>query len=255
MYANYHTHTPRCHHADGAPRKYIENAAKSGMKILGFSDHVPYPFGCDYISGCRMSVEETEGYVEELLALREEYKDQIQLLIGYEAEYYPACFDAMLKNIRRYECDYLIMGQHFLDNEYDGPPSGQPTKDKGRLTRYVDQVLEGIGTGVFSYIAHPDVMRYEGDEAFYQEEMRRLCEGARALAIPLEINCLGIMENRHYPSEHFWKIVGEVGNDVVIGCDAHRPSVIGDEALEEESKAFAARFGLKPLTTIQLRSI
>lgn len=255
MYANYHTHTPRCHHAGGTPQEYVENAVKSGIQILGFSDHVPYPYGNGHISHTKMAVEETGEYVEELLALREEYRDRIQLLIGYEAEYYPACFEAMMKNICQYECDYLILGQHFLNNEYDGPYSGELTNEKWRLTRYVDQVLEAIGTGKFSYIAHPDLLQYRGDEAFYQKEMRRLCEGAKELSVPLEINFLGIMEQRHYPDDRFWPIVKEVGNEVVLGCDAHQPWVIGNHELEAKARAYAESFGLKPLETIALKKV
>lgn len=255
MYANYHTHTPRCHHAQGAPREYIENAVKSGIKILGFSDHVPYPFGNGYVSSTKMSVEETKEYVEELLALKEEYRDRIQLLIGYEAEYYPACFEAMLENIGRYPCDYLILGQHFLNNEYDGPYCGTLTEDKDRLTRYVDQVLAAVSTGKFSYIAHPDLLQYRGDEGFYREEMRRLCEGAKAFSVPLEINFLGIMDGRHYPDERFWAVVQEVGNDVVLGCDAHSPEVFLKPDLEQRALELAGRFELHPQRTISLKPV
>ena len=41
MRANYHTHTPRCRHAVGSEREYIEQAIEAGMEILGFSDHTP----------------------------------------------------------------------------------------------------------------------------------------------------------------------------------------------------------------------
>ena len=44
MFANYHTHTARCNHASGTEREYVEAAIKSGLKILGFADHTPYPF-------------------------------------------------------------------------------------------------------------------------------------------------------------------------------------------------------------------
>ena len=43
MIANYHTHTWRCHHADGTEREYVENAIAAGIKILGFSDHTYVP--------------------------------------------------------------------------------------------------------------------------------------------------------------------------------------------------------------------
>ena len=45
MIANYHTHTRRCRHARESEKEYVEEAIRSGLKVLGFSDHTPqvYP--------------------------------------------------------------------------------------------------------------------------------------------------------------------------------------------------------------------
>lgn len=69
MIANYHTHTWRCRHADGTEREYVERAIEGGLKILGFSDHSPYPFPEGYDSGMRMRLDQVEGYVDTVLAL------------------------------------------------------------------------------------------------------------------------------------------------------------------------------------------
>ena len=73
MIANYHTHTWRCRHADGTEREYVERAIEGGLKILGFSDHSPYPFPDGYDSGMRMRLDQVEGYVDTVLALKKEY--------------------------------------------------------------------------------------------------------------------------------------------------------------------------------------
>ena len=54
MIANYHTHTARCHHASGTEEEYIQAAIESGLRVLGFSDHTPYPFPEGYYSKMRM---------------------------------------------------------------------------------------------------------------------------------------------------------------------------------------------------------
>ena len=41
MFANYHTYTARCGHASGREEEYILRAIEGGIKILGFSDHIP----------------------------------------------------------------------------------------------------------------------------------------------------------------------------------------------------------------------
>ena len=79
---NYHTHTPRCGHAEGTEREYIESAIKAGIKVLGFADHTPYPYAKEgYRSGVRMPVSAAPEYVSTLSALREEYKDKIKILM------------------------------------------------------------------------------------------------------------------------------------------------------------------------------
>lgn len=252
MYANYHTHTYLCRHANGDLRHFVENAINSGMKILGFSDHAPYVFSSEYHSGIRMEVSETEKYVNEIIGLREEYKKDIQIYIGYEMEYYPKDFERSLKNILHYECDYLIMGQHFLNNEYDGVYSGSTTEDKNVLSQYVNQVIEGMETGMFTYIAHPDLVPYRKDMDFYRSEMSRLCKKAKEKNIPLEINLLGIEQRRWYPFDVFWEIAAKTGNDVILGCDAHEPDSVGNKKVEDEGCEYAAKFGLNLLKDIEL---
>lgn len=251
--ANYHTHTPRCGHAGGTEREYIENAIRAGIRTLGFADHAPYPFPKSYRSGMRMEVEETEAYTQTLCELREEYKNDIRILIGYETEYYPAYFDAALRNICAYPVDYLIMGQHFLDNEITRVYVGAKTEDETILVRYVSQVIAGLETGVFSYLAHPDLPHFTGDSKVYDTQMRRLCERAKQLDIPLEINFLGLKEHRWYPYSRFWEIVRETDNRVIFGCDAHQPDMLSDKHTLCEALSYAEKLGIHPSQELVLR--
>lgn len=253
MTANYHTHTTRCHHASGSEREYIERALQNGLMVLGFSDHVPMPFPDGHQSGYRVRLEETENYWETLTALREEYRDRIRILIGYEAEYYPAYFDAMREFLSRYPYDYLLLGQHFVNNETDGVYAGHPTDHEEDLAHYVDHVLEGLHTGCYTYVAHPDLIHYVGEDAVYERHMRRLCEGCLRMEIPLEINLPGLCGGRHYPCDRFFRIAGEVGNRVVLGCDAHRVEDVADPEQLAAGMAFAARHGLTVCETVTLR--
>ena len=47
MRTDYHTHTPLCGHAKGAPRDYVLAAQKAGLVEIGFSDHNPMPVQFD----------------------------------------------------------------------------------------------------------------------------------------------------------------------------------------------------------------
>ena len=112
-----------------------------------------------------------------------------------------------------------------------------------------------MNTGCFSYIAHPDVFLCLSDADWYYTENERLCEAAKALGIPLEINMLGLMGRRHYPSERFFRIAAKVGNDVIIGCDAHSPDMLLNTEMQKNAYDFAISLGLKPLEELELKQI
>ncbi len=250
MIANYHSHTIRCNHATGSEREYIERAIRRGLKILGFSDHAPQLFPGDYYSNFRMRPGELEDYVRTLTALREEYKKDIKILIGLETEYYPEIFTKLTDFLKSYPIDYMILGQHAIDNEYDTHRFSSGCRTPERLKQYVDQVLEGLSTGKFAYLAHPDLPNFDGSDKAYLDGMRPLIEGCRRMNIPLEINFLGIKEDRQYPDERFWALAGELGCTAIFGCDAHHTEDMVNPAVLAEAEALAARFGLNVIEAL-----
>ena len=257
MTSNYHTHTPLCMHAKGEMKEYIEAAIEGGFKKLGFADHTPQFFDGDFVSGIRMKPSEAEGYVKSIRRLAEEYKNDIELFVGFEAEYFPSIFNRLRDFCRNYGVDYLILGQHCLTNE----PStdrwvATPSESSEQLVRYVDEVLEGLETGSFSYLCHPDVYRYSGiDNEFYLSEMNRLCRGAQTLNIPLEINVHGLRMGWHYPSDRFYSIASKVGNSFILGVDAHDPAELTDLEGHKRAEIFAKKHGITVLDDIKLRKI
>ena len=245
MIVNLHTHTTRCNHASGSEKEYVENAIRAGLKVFGFADHVPYFFPGTYYSGYRMRWERVEDYVNTILALREEYKGVIDIKLGYEAEYYPKFFNETLKRLMQYPIDYLILGQHFIDNELSGKYAGVRTGDEAFLAQYVDEVCEAMETGVFTYVAHPDLVYFEGAREISDAHYGRMIECAKANSIPLEINLLGVRETRHYPRDIFWELCGKMGAEVCIGCDAHSASTAYDADAYAKAIGMVEKYGLK----------
>lgn len=255
MIANYHTHTPRCHHAAGTEEEYVLNAISGGLQILGFSDHTPYPFPDGYISTFRMGVDQLEDYACAVRKMRAKYGKEIQIHLGVEAEYYPKYFPELLDLLRDHGIEYMILGQHMIGNEIDEPYCGIPCGDSWKLERYCNQSIDALYTGLFTYFAHPDLFHYVGDRELYQDQMRRICRAARECRVPLELNLLGLQGNRHYPNPWLWEIVAEENCQVVFGFDAHRPEALQDQALAQQGLDFLAPYGLKPLDSVPLRSI
>lgn len=248
MLFNYHTHTARCRHASGTDREYVENAIAGGIKTLGFSDHAPYLFkNSDYYSSYRMFTDELFEYAESVRSLAKEYEKDIRILLGFELEYYPDLHKDEMQFLSQVKPDYCIMGQHFLGNEIGEVYTGGGMNQSSQLTRYVSQVLEGLATGDFAYLAHPDLAGYNFPYPHIQKEYLRLCEGAKALKIPLEINLLGLLGGRHYPNKILFEIAAKVGNQIVLGVDAHAPEYLQDKALEAK--------GLQMIKELQLNLI
>lgn len=247
---NFHTHTKRCHHATGSDEKYVKSAIKNGYSLLGFSDHVPYIYPNGYYSGMRMDVNEAEDYIHSVKRLTEKYADKIKILQGFEVEYYPQLFENEIAFLKEVGYDYLILAQHFLDNEYEDFSiySGAPTNSEATIERYVAQLLEGAQTGHFLYVAHPDLINYVGDESIYIEQMEYMLIELKKLDLPVEFNMLGFCDGRHYPNPKFWQLVSQIGNKVVIGVDAHTPDAFNQISRLREAKEYLEKLEITPLT-------
>lgn len=244
MRVNYHTHTGRCHHAYGTEKEYVEKAIEAGMEVLGFSDHAPYPYPDGYEASHKMLPSQLEDYVDTVLDLRREYKGQIEVRLGLEAEYYPALWEDFLCMIEPYPIEYLLLGQHFLGNEYDDPVyCGNSTGSSELLHRYCIQCMEALETGEFLYFAHPDLLPFTGDAAVYETEMTKLCRYCCEKEIPIELNLLGLGLERNYPDSRFWSIAGREGCMAVIGADAHRPQQVYSPPVIRKAERFLRRHG------------
>jgi histidinol-phosphatase (PHP family) len=244
MLANYHTHTFRCKHAYGEDREYVESAIRAGIKVLGFSDHCPWIFDDGHISGIRMVPENLDDYFNSMLKLKKEYASEITIYAGFEAEYIPELMEEQTKLLKDYPVDYMILGQHFTGREPYSKYTGLPTEDEAILKQYVDLVIEGMETGKYLYVAHPDLLNYVGPNDIYEHHMLRLCRYLKEKNVPVEINMLGIMEYRHYTSERFLKLAQKAGNSAIIGVDAHTPEQLEHVGMQETCHVLIEKYSL-----------
>ena len=261
MIANYHTHTSRCNHADGKDEEYVQKAIAEDVKILGFSDHSPNaPRKDGYRSYYKMQPEEAEEYYSSINSLRKKYSNDIEIHVGFETEYFHTTWAEEKEFLKKHPPEYLILGQHYVDFEYFNGHHGNhsdsgasPCSDRTRIKPYADIVIEAISTGLFSCVAHPDVLTYTGpDQDYYLSEMARIIEASKKYGVPLEYNLLGQKLNRQYPRLDFWRLAGELGASVVLGCDAHAPERVADKDEIKEATRRLKECKVKILDTIEL---
>ena len=231
-------------HAKGEDREYIEQAIKGGMKILGFADHCPWIFNDGHVSGTRMTPSQLDDYFTSLTDLKKEYSSDIRIYIGFESEYIPELMEAQNRLLADYPVDYMILGEHFLEPEPYGAYTGFENNCESELEKYVDLCIEGLETGKYLYLAHPDLFNFTGPKEIYIKHYTRLCTFLKEHNIPVEINQLGVQQNRHYPSELFLSIASETGNSAIIGCDAHIPQALSDKNAHLACIRLAEKFRL-----------
>ena len=107
---NYHTH---CNWCDGkeSPRKMIQAAVAKGFEVIGFSSHAMLPESdTDWV----LTPEKAPRYLREIRALGEEFKDQIRVLCGVEADYVPGGANPDRSTYAAIFPDYIIGSIHFV---------------------------------------------------------------------------------------------------------------------------------------------
>lgn len=254
MRANYHTHTYRCNHASGTEREYIESAIKNGIKILGFSDHTPYPFSDEYSTHIRMKMNELEGYITTVLDLKREYQKDIQIHVGLEVEYFTDFFDELYRELEQYPLEYFLLATHWYGNSHKTEPYlGLYTEEEKILDNYYRQAVEGMKRGCFTYFAHPDLINYPSKTERYEQTMRSVCRVANQCDVPLEINLRGVRLGKQYPNGDFWKVAGEEKCKVIIGCDAHTPDELNYQVPYEQAMEYVKKYGLQLIEEVTFK--
>lgn len=236
MKYNYHTHTARCMHAVGTDEQYVIAAIAAGFDEIGFSDHCPWNFP-DYVSTMRMHENQLDEYVASIRALREKYKEKISIKIGFECEFYQPLMPWLEKKVRENKLDYLILGHHFNYPEHTSPYYGF-TSDPKEVMNYANEIEKAVKTGLFSYIAHPDLFmrEYPVFDETCEKASRKIIQAAIDCDIALEYNLLGLrnqfaFSTQSYPYRGFWELVSEMGAKAVIGLDVHDPDHFSSDYL------------------------
>lgn len=238
---NHHTHTTRCGHAVGSEREYIETALSKGFTTLGFSDHSPWP-GL-YSPTIRMDESELPDYVHTVRALQKEYEGRILIKCGLECEYFPRDLSWIKEQKEKLGLDYLIFGNHFDRDERTGMYFGA-TRTKEDVRRYLLATLEGMQTGIYILLAHPDLFlrAYRQFDDACRDASREICRMAKALSMPLEYNLLGLrargtprFSGLGYPYIGFWEIAAEEGCTAIINYDAHDPVQMMSDRYRDEA--------------------
>ena len=248
---NYHTHTERCKHAIGSMEEYVIAAIENKVTVLGMSEHTPFPD--NRWLEVRMHIDELGDYCEEIETLCEKYPN-IKILKGLECEYVPE-YGSFYKDmlLGEYNMEYLILAGHEINHTSPWNLKGEERSLKKELRQYTEYLVNSMDTGLFTFVAHPDIFA-----SFYlewdQEAIacsRYILEASEALKLPLEINGYGLRKpqintpqgkRRKYPIHKFWELAAAYDIQVIANSDAHKPQDI--IANIDEAYAIADQYNL-----------
>ncbi|MBT8037855.1 MAG: histidinol-phosphatase [Verrucomicrobiae bacterium] len=241
MPADYHSHTPLCHHAEGTPEEFVQAAIKVGLTEWGISDHAPVqpePF-----DDWRMSTDDLPAYFEWIDRARAEAGGALPIRAGLECDWLPGCEPWIASLAEKYPWDYLIGSVHYLsDWDFDNPAWlekwAQTDVDDAWL-RYWKTYTEMAASGLFDILAHPDLIKkfaYKptGDlRRFYQPAIDAIATADGAI----ELNTAGWHKpcKEAYPDIDFLDLAHSAGIPLVISSDAHHP----DEVARDFDQAIA----------------
>ena len=234
MPADYHSHTPLCHHAEGDPAAFVEAAVAAGLSEYGISDHAPArpePF-----DGWRMLEADLPAYFDWIAQARRHAAGRLPIRAGMECDWLPGC-ERWIENLAsRYEWDYLIGSVHYLDDswDFDNPKwLGRWAEEdiEQAWTRYWAGYAAMAESGLFDLLGHPDLIKKFG--FFPDGDLTRFYEPAidaiAASGAAIELNTAGWHKpcGEQYPADSFLRLACDAGIPLVLSSDAHAPQEVG----------------------------
>jgi histidinol-phosphatase (PHP family) len=239
--ADYHMHTPLCHHAVGEPTEYAAAALRLGLQEIGFSDHSP--MARDDFDDWRMLDSQLDEYVSKVRHAQKAYP-QLVIKLALEVDYLPGQEDWIRQLASRHSWDYFIGSVHYVSESWDldNPKKLSQWRERDPddvWTAYFQRLTQAAASGLFEIIGHADLAK---KFCFYPKKdctalFRTFLDAAAKTGTAIELNTAGLRKEckEIYPSRRILELAREHGVQITFGSDAHAPGEVGmnfAEALE-----------------------
>lgn len=237
--SNLHAHTKYCDGKNDA-EEYIIEAISQGFKSVGLSGHSYMYFD----EPACMSQEGTLKYVDELKMLKEKYKNQIEVYVGIEADYYSGYNKLIDKN---FGFEYRIGSVHYVkskinDTYYcvDNTPKlleqAISEYDNGDVSTFIcayyDNIIDMIITQKPDILGHLDLPKkfnkdykyFDESSDWYTTKIDEVLNIIKENGTIVELNTGGISRgyiSEPYPSKDILRKIKQLGIPVTISSDAH----------------------------------
>lgn len=238
MRVDSHMHTPLCGHAIGAPIEYAKVAAEQGIDVMTITCHIPMEWDAFGQEGIRMRRDQLDDY----RALVKDTRKRaaafgVEVLCGIEAEVYPdeAHLAPMDEILAQYDWDFVLGSLHAHCWSYLlWLKTHKVNDDLMRIDSYFRHLKDGVQSGRYDSMSHPDVIRTYGvvrefDPAQHEEVIRDFLQALVDEDVCMEINTSGLTKGAYevHPDPLILDWASELGVKLTIGSDSHRPASVG----------------------------
>lgn len=273
---DWHTHSELCHHAKGTIEDYVREAIELQLTTIGACDHFPYEFlkNIERIpyKEYAITIDEIDQYLTTVEMLREKYKNQINIRIGFEIDFFENQEAALNKHLNKIKSrlDYILGSVHTLDFQDDkgawGFDDSRFKKDyefygADRVyTQYFKTLRKMLNSEQFDLdiVGHFDLPKKFNDfptnkELIFNEVMKTL-ELIKNKGIVMEINTGGLRKDvkEQYPSEEIINKMLDLDIQILLGSDAHKPNQVAWEF--QKMLKFLKKVGFTQLTHFEKRN-
>lgn len=250
-----------CGHAKGQLRSVVQAAVDAGFTTYGLSEHAPrYELAHLYPEEQGLLPADLEakfrGYVASALELRQELRERLELLIGFETEALPvADWPEKMRAIRRSApFDYIVGSVHSIGDTWidlNAETTERAAREIGGWEAlrcaYFDRLAELVQALRPEVVGHVDLIRrFEAPGFRFSERelahAERVLEAARESGAALEVNAAPVRRGfgPAYPGPQLLARACQMGVPVTLGDDSHGPDGVGvglDACLEAIASA------------------
>lgn len=238
MQVDSHMHTPLCGHATGSPIEYARFAAEKGIDVITFTCHIPMEWKAFGHTGTRMHLSQIGEYRKLVHDAAEEAKSfGVEVLCGIEAEVFPdeKHMQPMDEILRGYEWDFVLGSLHAQCQSYISWLNYYKVNDdRRRIAYYFLHLRDGVLSGRYDSMSHPDVIRTYGvvrdfKPAENEAVIRDFLQAVVDKDICMEVNTSGLIKGDFevHPDPLILDWASEMGVKLTIGSDSHQPDTVG----------------------------
>jgi histidinol-phosphatase (PHP family) len=266
MLTDYHLHlrpddpgaTASDHFTADNVDRYLVAAEEAGVDELGVSEHVHrftaaldvwrHPFW-------------EENAIDDLGAYCE-FVRSTPLRLGIEMDFIAGREDRIANLLDEHEFDYVVGSVHFLGDgavDYDVFDIWRHDSDPDRVwRRYFEALAAAARSGLFDILAHPDLIKYWGDQRPQPDRDPRFhyepaVEAIAESGIAVEVSTAGLRKPAReiYPAPELARMCVEAGAAFSLSSDAHLPADVGYEY--ERAVATMKDWGIDEIAVFEQR--